>query len=391
MKAGRRARRADHRDPSTGMSGPSVGAGLVPARAGALPWPPDPQARPRGRPAALCLAWVLLATAAVAQPPGIEPSERRELAAGESLLDAIDPINEGWVAWAAPSDRHRDLCCWDGDWHHRACSLAAPAGGFNVGERDAAVPLQPGAPYFVVLVERREGESAQLWMVGDACPVRRDGERLTWISGVGPEESLALLEGVVRGSEGQRVQEGALAALALHDLPRATEVLEDLVRTASRRELRGNAAFWLGEAKDEEGYRALDRLLASGLDGELEERIVFALSVSEVPAAHGRLLRLADEAERAETRSQALFWLAQGGAADVEAALWEAAEESVERDVREQAVFAMSQLPGERAVDALLRVLRQTRHPEVRRQALFWLAQNDDPRALDEIERLLSE
>lgn len=339
----------------------------------------------------ICLTAALFVDLGVAaQPPGIEPSERRELAPGESLLNAIDAIDEGWVAWAAPSDRHRDLCCWNGDWRRRACSLAAPAGGFNVGERDAAVPLQPGAPSFVVLVERREGESAQLWMVGDACPVRRDGERLTWLAGVAPEESLVFLEGLVRGSERQRVQEGALAALALHDLPRATEVLEDLVRTASRHALRGNAAFWLGEAREEEGYRALDRLLASDLDDDLEEKIVFGLSVSDVPAAHDRLLRLAAEAERPETRSQALFWLAQGGAADVEVALWEAAEESAERGVREQAVFAMSQLPGERAVDALLRVLRETRHPDVRRQALFWLANSDDPRALDEIERLLT-
>ena len=340
----------------------------------------------------ICLiAAVFVDLGVAAQPPGIEPSERRELAAGETLPAAVGPIDEGWVAWTAPSDRHRDLCCWNGDWRHRGCSLAAPAGGFNVGERDAAVPLQPGAPYFVVLVERREGEPVQLWMVGDACPVRRNGERLTWLSGVAPEESLGLLEGLVRGSERQRVQEGALAALALHDLPRATEVLEDLVRTAARRELRGNAAFWLGEARAEEGYRALDRLLASGLDGDLEEKIAFALSVSDVPEAHDRLLRLAAEAERPATRSQALFWLAQGGAADVEAALWEAAEESLERGVREEAVFAMSQLPGERAVDALLRVLRETRHPDVQRQALFWLAHSDDPRALDEIERLLAE
>lgn len=341
---------------------------------------------------AFCLALALSsALGAAAQPPGIAPSELREIAAGEGLRAAVESIDDAWVAWEAPTDRPRDLCCWDGGRRRRGCSLAEPAGGFDVGDRDPAVPLPQGPLRFVVLVERRAGASVRVWMVGGACTVRRDDERLVWLAEVAPEESLSFLEGLVRGEERDRVREGALAALALHDLPRATEVLEDLVTTASRREVRGNALFWLGEARGEGGYRALDRLLASGLDGELEEKIAFALSVSEVPAAHLRLRRLAAEAERPGTRSQALFWLAQSGSPEVETALREAAEGSAEDDVREQAVFAMSQLPGERAVDALLRALRETRHPDVRRRALFWLAQSDDPRALDAIQQLLSD
>ncbi|MEZ5332616.1 MAG: HEAT repeat domain-containing protein [Thermoanaerobaculia bacterium] len=347
-------------------------------------------ARRLGIPAVL----LLLAGATAAQPPTIEPSARRALAAGESLRSAVEQVRDGWVGWAAPTDRRRDLCCWNGAWRggrgeSRGCSLAARSQGFNVGDPGPGDSIPLGSPSLIVLLQRRDGRPVDLRMVGEACPVRRDGESLSWLSGAAPEESLALLEDLADGDAAERVREAALAAAALHDLPDATTYLEDVARSGADREMRDNAVFWLGEARGESGYRALDRLLAASLDGELEEKVVFALSVSDVPEAHRRLRQLAGGAARTGTRTQALFWLAQSGDPGVESALWEAAEQSADDEVREQAVFAMSQLPGERAVDALLRALRDTRHADVRKQALFWLAESDDPRALDEIEKLL--
>jgi hypothetical protein len=65
-------------------------------------------------------------------------------------------------------------------------------------------------------------------------------------------------------------------------------------------------------------------------------------------------------------------------------------EEGLERDVKEQAVFALSQQPHGDGVPALIRVARTQPDRELRRKALFWLGQSDDPRALALFEELLT-
>jgi hypothetical protein len=65
-------------------------------------------------------------------------------------------------------------------------------------------------------------------------------------------------------------------------------------------------------------------------------------------------------------------------------------DDGVERDVKEQAVFALSQQPHGDGVPALIRVARSHPDRELRRKALFWLGQSDDPRALALFEELLT-
>lgn len=65
-------------------------------------------------------------------------------------------------------------------------------------------------------------------------------------------------------------------------------------------------------------------------------------------------------------------------------------EDGVEREVKEQAVFALSQQPHGDGVPALIRIARTHADRELRRKALFWLGQSDDPRALALFEELLT-
>lgn len=65
-------------------------------------------------------------------------------------------------------------------------------------------------------------------------------------------------------------------------------------------------------------------------------------------------------------------------------------DDGVDREIREQAVFALSQRPKDEGVPALIKVARTNRDPEIRKKALFWLGQSNDPRALDLFEELLT-
>jgi hypothetical protein len=65
-------------------------------------------------------------------------------------------------------------------------------------------------------------------------------------------------------------------------------------------------------------------------------------------------------------------------------------DNGVDREVRESAVFALSQRPPDEGVPALITVVRTNKDPEIKKKALFWLGQSNDPRALDLIEELLT-
>ena len=62
----------------------------------------------------------------------------------------------------------------------------------------------------------------------------------------------------------------------------------------------------------------------------------------------------------------------------------------IDREVREQAVFALSQRPRDEGVPALIAVARTNKDPEIRKKALFWLGQSGDPRAIALFEELLT-
>lgn len=65
-------------------------------------------------------------------------------------------------------------------------------------------------------------------------------------------------------------------------------------------------------------------------------------------------------------------------------------DSGVDREVKEAAVFALSQRPRDEGVPALIRIARTHQDPEVRKKAIFWLGQSEDSRALALFEELLA-
>lgn len=65
-------------------------------------------------------------------------------------------------------------------------------------------------------------------------------------------------------------------------------------------------------------------------------------------------------------------------------------DNGVDREVREQAVFALSQRPRDEGVPALIAIAKTNKDPEIRKKAMFWLSQSNDPRAIDLFEEILT-
>jgi hypothetical protein len=107
---------------------------------------------------------------------------------------------------------------------------------------------------------------------------------------------------------------------------------------------------------------------------------VFPATLADSATVWPALAALARDSTRpSRTRKQSVFWLGQA-----------AGDGGVDEDVREQAVFALSQRPHEEGVPALIRIAKANTDPALRRKALFWLGQSGDPRAIDLFEEILT-
>jgi hypothetical protein len=250
------------------------------------------------RTAALGAAAALaLAATAIAATPGGDP-------AAAVAAVGTDP---SWVAWSVPgTDRAARTCCYSDDWRRAGCSLADTEG--NWGSDDRWNPT--GAPRVLhLLAEIDRGVPVRLLAVGAACPIATAGQRLTELGAVSPAQSLALLDRWSRSDASHAVSESVLAAIAGHAVPEAAERLAAIGRDGHRRELRGQALFWLAQTADARAAAWIRAAIHDDSDGEARDQAIFALA--QLDDATAELLALLHEDRDAHVRRQALFWLAQ--------------------------------------------------------------------------------
>jgi HEAT repeat protein len=297
-----------------------------------------------------------------------------------------------WLTWSVPSAIDGNACCWDNreSRSSQSCSLSSNSYGTNMSSDDG----RPADPTLVVYAHLNGGEVDKLRVYSASCRVDRSGESVQDLSGVNPAESVAYLEGLVKGSDGDRATkrrtDGALSAIAMHDDPSADIVLERIAKAGDTKQLRHSAAFWLGNARERPGYDALVRLRDSD-DASFREHLTFCFSQSKVKEAPATLIDMAKNDPSPRVRGQALFWIAQKARRKVDADVIRAATDDPDVEVKKKAVFALSQIPNGEGVPDLIRVAQENKSHEVRKQAMFWLGQSKDPRALAFFEKVLSQ
>lgn len=240
------------------------------------------------------------------------------------LAAAVRKAGQGgaeWIAYQVPMVAGQSFtCCWDRSWQQGTCFLEKSNQGWG-GRGDD----KPARQDLAVLLRVENGKVGKLRGVSAGCPIDPGGKRLTWLSGVSEEESLALLGALVEGKDDVRSQgDEAFAVIAFHAAPRADALLAEFARSGAPKR-----------------------------------------------------------------RSEALFWIAQRGAPGAAETILAAIDRETSSEVREQGVFALSQLPDEAGTRSLLGLLQGNRSADLRRQALFWLAQSDDPRAFDALAEIL--
>jgi hypothetical protein len=354
------------------------------------------------------LIWASLffATALLAQEPRLTNAtvQRRPAAGGleksfqAALVSQTQPL---WIGYSVPIvDGNHRICCNSGNedrlpavLRHGHCLLEGHNDNMNFQTNDES-DNSPRQEHLVVLFRAANGQVGKIRVFTEDCELDAGGLTVCWLDGVQSGESVTLLSRYVTSTASgdktsRQIADSALTAVALHADPAADLALDSFTAPSLPREVRKNAAFWLGNVCGQKGCDILKRLLQSDQDKDVREQCVFALTLSKSPDALAAIIKTAHQDPSAHVRGQALFWLGQRAGEKAVKAITDAIENDPQTDVKKKAVFALSQLPKQEGVPRLIEVARKNRNREVRKDAMFWLGQSNDDRALAFFEEVL--
>jgi hypothetical protein len=274
------------------------------------------------------------------------------------------------------------------------CRMDSNDGNSFSGTDSNCAPPEP-VPYAFVLLRAEERQISKVRVFSADCPLDFAGLHLYWLNDVKPEESIALLAGMVSKEDSdhdddRKLGNQAVMAIAMHDVPAADQALEKLIQPSQPERLREKVAFWAAVERDKTGFALLHKYIVNDQEDRFREKGTFALSQSHEPGAIQDLISMARHDVSSRVRGQAIFWLAQIGGRKEAAQITDAIENDPDTEVKKRAVFALSQIHDGEGVPLLINVTRTNKNPAVRKQAIFWLGQSHDPRALDFLEEILS-
>ena len=313
----------------------------------------------------------------------------------------------GWIGYGVPMVAgDRSMCCFnsgttfingtarmaDGQTCCGMCSIEPSVDGTTISRSQAA--QQPGGAIklegpdtMVVLVRVVNRQVERIRVFSEDCMLDAGGRQITWLTGVRPAESVALLESLIAAQPGidrrDRVVDGAITAIAMHEDAAADASLERLMATSQPQNVRTKVPFWLGNARGPRGLEVLRKIVKDDPSIEVKKKAVFGISQSPEAGAVDVLIDNARNNADTSVRGESIFWLAQKAGNKAAAAITERIDQDPDTEVKKKAVFALSQLPKDEGVPLLIRVARTHTNPAVRKQAMFWLGQSRDPRAVD--------
>ena len=175
----------------------------------------------------------------------------------------------------------------------------------------------------VVLFRVAERAIDRIRVFSEDCELDAGGRTVTWLEGVRPADSVALLESFATPADGRRdrVTDGAISAIALHGDPAADASLDRLVAPTQPEAVRKKVTFWLGNTRGAHGLATLRRVLKEDPSGEVQKAAVFGVSQSREAGAFDVLLGLARTDPNPRIRGEAIFWLGQKAGQKVAAAI----------------------------------------------------------------------
>jgi HEAT repeat protein len=334
-----------------------------------------------------------VSTLATSQQPKVVNAQLHTESAPSGLSAAVDQLKHAagptWMGYSvsAVPGSHFSMCSGEDSSKEEGCCgvyrLEAENNNYRSSDGDHGTETS-----IAILARIEKGAVDKIRFIGTSCQLDAGGLPFTWLSDVKADDSVAWLS-TLATTDDKRHSDQALAAIAMHQTPKATAALEGFASSTNPLWLREKGGFWLGAGRGHDGYLALKKL-ASDPDPEFRKKLSFDLFVNHDPAAVDDLIGMAKADKDVGVREQAIFWVGQKAGKKAIAMLKDTVDNDPEVGVKKKAVFALSQLPKDEAVPELLHVAQTNASPTVRKEAIFWLGQTHDPRALDYFEQILS-
>jgi HEAT repeat protein len=322
----------------------------------------------------------------------------------ESLQSTVSQIvseshQPTWIAYEVPAVAgDHSYCC--GNYHDEVTENCGTCGLEDLRsttvETNNKKTLQLEKPaQLTVLLRVDQNHVMRVRAHSSDCTLSAAGLRVVWLTGVKPEESVALLAQFVTAQSvdlltGDSVPQQAIMVIAQHADASGDRALSSFVAPNQPPALRERAAFWLGASRGKSGLTVLEKMANSDPSSDFRAKLAFAVFVSHEPQAVDDLIRLARDDADAHVRGQALFWLAQKAGQKASSTVEGAIQNDPDTEVKKKAVFALSQMPDHQGVPKLIEIAQTNKNPEVRKQAMFWLGQSQDPRTLAFFQKILS-
>lgn len=231
----------------------------------------------------------------------------------------------------------------------------------------------------------RSGEIDELEVSNFSLRVDLAGDPLFWLGAAGYDESVGFLESRYRDASTDDAKKRFIVAIGIHDeSPKAIEFLKGVLTGGGDTDLRGDAAFWLGQTDNDAARKVLTDVAWNDPSEDVREKCVFALSQMNGEPAVDALISIAKTHKDGETRKHAAFWLGQKASDRAVGVLRDLAYNDEDTEVQRSAMFALTQTREDGGgVDELIEIARTHPNPKLRKDAIFWLGQSEDPRALE--------
>ena len=254
--------------------------------------------------AALLLMSALVTSAQTSGAPQVTNAQMETHAVSGNLENTVRGIESAqttaaWVGYSvpmiAPGDGRRIMMCcgnWNSDYGVQNCGpcVLESSRGVNMNETDRPVtnsgPVKlEGPTTMFVLLRVADHKIGRVATYTEDCQIDAGGLHFTWLTGVNPAESVALLATIVADTnysarEGRESGDSAIRAIAMHGDPSADRVLNSFVAADRPEALRSKTAFWLGNARGRSGFEVLKRMAKSDTSPAVRVQVTFALSQS---------------------------------------------------------------------------------------------------------------
>jgi HEAT repeat protein len=211
-----------------------------------------------------------------------------------------------------------------------------------------------------------------------------EGLPLFWLGPARDDDSVLYLTGLYDRMPSAALRGDVLDAIGLHDSPDlVVPFLDKVLNGPGRDALRGEAASYLGEQRDERAVVILKRAARTDPSAEVRSQALSGLAESEMESAEDVVIDIALHAGNRRLREEALSALAEIASRKAVTALDEVSRDDPDSEVQESAVDALSELPADEGLPLIISIAKTHSNPVVRKAAIRALGESGDIRALE--------